>query len=209
MSQYLDPQFESWIGRTMKDQAGHKIGKVEDIYTDDDTGQPEWLSVTTGLFGANVSFVPVAGATPLGDHELQVQFPKEQVKEAPNAGSDGRLSPEEEARLYAHYGYDYDQERVRLQRWMDRERPDVIGRTTADVPGNAGADRFDDERLDPSPFPSSEPPMEPQDDDRLLRDEGVRASSRPGSGRAWEDDDLDQGPALTDRRPDPLHTRRR
>lgn len=194
MSLYLDPQYASWVGRTLKDRAGHKIGKVEDIYTDDDTGQPEWLSVTTGLFGSNVSFVPVAGATALGDDELQVQFPKEQVKDAPNAGSDDRLSPEEEARLYAHYGFDYDQERVRLQRWAEAYPSSMTTRS----PGG-----FDEDRVEGDPMPPSEPRLEPHDD-RLLAGEKMGTRPRPAP-RAWEDD---EGPALTDRRPDPLHTRR-
>lgn len=122
MSQQLTEQHESWIGRTLHDASGHKVGKIEDIYTDDDTGQPEWIAVTTGLFGSNVSFVPVAGASLAGD-DVMVPFPKEQVKEAPNAGADGQLSQEEEAHLYGHYGLDYDEERVRLQRWVEAESP--------------------------------------------------------------------------------------
>ncbi len=120
MSQQLTEQHESWIGRTLHDASGHKVGKIEDIYTDDDTGQPEWIAVTIGRFGSNVSFVPVAGASLTGD-DVMVPFPKEQVKEAPNAGADGQLSQEEEARLYGHYGLDYDEERVRLQRWVEAE----------------------------------------------------------------------------------------
>jgi len=126
MSLQLNEQFESWIGQTLNDASGHKVGKIDDIYTDDDTGQPEWLAVHTGLFGSNVSFVPVAGAT-AGEKGVQVQFPKNQVTDAPNAGSDGKLSEPEEARLYAHYGLDYDQERVRLQRWSEAEGADGTG----------------------------------------------------------------------------------
>jgi len=120
MSQHVIEQIDTWIGRMLIDEAGHKIGKVADVYTDDDTGQPEWFAVTTGLFGSNVSFVPLKGASPGGDG-LQVPFPKDQVKDAPNAGADGKLSEEEVARLYGHYGLDYDQERVRLQRWAESD----------------------------------------------------------------------------------------
>ncbi len=114
-TQDANERFESWIGRELKDASGHKIGQIEDMYTDDDTGKPEWLAVNTGHFGSNVSLVPLHGASSDGD-DIRVDFPKDQVKEAPNAGADGRLSESEEARLYAHYGLDYDQERVRLQR---------------------------------------------------------------------------------------------
>ena len=125
MSQQLTEQHESWIGRTLHDASGHKVGKIEDIYTDDDTGQPEWIAITTGLFGSNVSFVPVAGASLTGDH-VTVPFPKEQLKEALNAGADAKLSQEEEARLYGHYGLDYDEERVRLQRWVKAEGTQAV-----------------------------------------------------------------------------------
>lgn len=158
MSQQLTEQHESWIGRTLHDASGHKVGRIEDIYTDDDTGQPEWIAITTGLFGSNVSFVPVAGASLTGD-AVTVPFPKEQVKEAPNAGADGLLSQEEEARLYGHYGLDYDQERVRLQRWAEAEGTKAVPmahdgvRNTGDPLGDdsrhrsaLGGDRMEPER---------------------------------------------------------------
>ena len=99
-----DPR--AWRGHTVIDADGDKIGTVDDIYVDDDTGQPQWLSVSTGMVGKRVSFVPLAGATSQGD-QLMVAFPKETIKSAPNAESDGHLSREEEATLYRHYGIDY------------------------------------------------------------------------------------------------------
>ena len=44
---------------------GDKIGKVGQVYYDDDTDQPKWVTVNTGFFGTNESFVPVSGR---GDH---------------------------------------------------------------------------------------------------------------------------------------------
>ena len=41
----------SWQGRTMVDRDGDKVGTIESIYLDDQTGQPEWALVNTGLFG--------------------------------------------------------------------------------------------------------------------------------------------------------------
>ena len=41
---------------------GDKIGTIDDIYLDEQTGKPEWLAVRTGLFGSHVSFVPLAEA---------------------------------------------------------------------------------------------------------------------------------------------------
>ncbi len=160
---HLNEHFDSWIGRTLKDESGHKVGKVTDIYTDDDTGQPEWLAVNTGLFGSNVSFVPVNGAALAGD-DLQVPFPKDQVKQAPNAGADGVLSSEEEARLYAHFGYDYDQERVRLQRWVDADRAEHAGPTTGDERRSTWAE--DEEVFNERQEPTGSERHQPMDTER-------------------------------------------
>jgi uncharacterized protein (TIGR02271 family) len=95
--------FRSWIGRKAVDRNGDKIGRIDDIYADDDTGQPEWLTVHTGMFGGHVSFVPLRGAQAQGD-DLLVAYDKDQVKDAPRAEADGHLSEDEEDRLYEYYG---------------------------------------------------------------------------------------------------------
>src|SRR5215213_953308 len=57
-------ELSGWIGRTAVDRDGDKVGKIADVYLDDDTGQPEWLAVTTGMFGTGVSFVPLSLGVP-------------------------------------------------------------------------------------------------------------------------------------------------
>jgi stress response protein YsnF len=94
-------------GRTVVDPDGDKIGTVLDVYVDNQTDQPEWLAVTTGLFGTKVSFVPLSGASMFGE-DLQVPYTKTAVKDAPNAEADGQLSSDEEDALYAHYGRGWD-----------------------------------------------------------------------------------------------------
>jgi uncharacterized protein (TIGR02271 family) len=101
---------QSWQGRTMVDPAGDKLGTIEAIYLDDETGQPEWATVTSGLFTAKTAFVPLAGAEATGD-AIQVPYDKDQVKGAPSPQADGSLSQDDEAELYRHYGLDYSQHR--------------------------------------------------------------------------------------------------
>lgn len=101
-------QLSHWIGLQLDGPDGEKIGKVDDIYVDDLTGRPEWMAVTTGLFGTRRSFVPLASAR-LHDGHVVVPYGKDVVKDAPNAEHDGHLSPEEEARLYEHYGIRYSE----------------------------------------------------------------------------------------------------
>jgi hypothetical protein len=50
------------LGAAAHDPSGNKIGKVGQVYYDDDTDQPKWITVHTGLFGTNESFVPLQGA---------------------------------------------------------------------------------------------------------------------------------------------------
>ncbi|MBA3286611.1 MAG: PRC-barrel domain-containing protein, partial [Acidimicrobiia bacterium] len=95
-------QNDPLIGRNVVDNGGSKIGTVADVYVDDQTGQPAWLAVTTGLFGTKVSFVPLQDAELYGD-DVVVAYDKSLVKDAPRAEADGHLSPEDEAALYAHY----------------------------------------------------------------------------------------------------------
>jgi uncharacterized protein (TIGR02271 family) len=101
---------QSWQGRTMVDPAGDKLGTIDAIYLDDETGQPEWATVTSGLFSAKTTFVPLAQAQVTGD-SVQVPYEKDQVKAAPSTEADGQLSQDEEAELYRHYGLDYSEHR--------------------------------------------------------------------------------------------------
>jgi uncharacterized protein (TIGR02271 family) len=99
-----------WRGSTAVDTHGEKIGTIEEIYLDRETGKPEWLAVKTGMFGSKVSFIPVAETSTAGG-EVRVPYDKQQVKDAPKAEADGDLSQEEEASLYRHYGLDYSEAR--------------------------------------------------------------------------------------------------
>ena len=101
---------QSWQGRTMVDPAGDKLGTIDAIYLDDETGQPEWATVTSGLFTAKTAFVPLAQAQDTGD-SVQVPYDKQQVTDAPSMEAGGQLSQDEEAELYRHYGLDYSEHR--------------------------------------------------------------------------------------------------
>ncbi|MGZ4567373.1 MAG: DUF2382 domain-containing protein [Blastococcus sp.] len=91
------------IGRDVYDETGDKIGSASEVYLDDETGQPEWVTVRTGLFGTKESFVPIRDAD-LTDDGVRVPVSKARVKDAPKIDTDGHLSPQEEQELYRYYG---------------------------------------------------------------------------------------------------------
>ncbi len=93
-------------GSTAYGSDGAKIGAVGQIYLDDQTGQPAWVTVNTGLFGSNESFVPLTEASYTGDR-LTVPYDQDTIKSAPNVSEDGHLSPEDEQRLYEYYNLSY------------------------------------------------------------------------------------------------------
>jgi uncharacterized protein (TIGR02271 family) len=91
----------------MVDRDGDRIGTIDAIYVDDQTGQPEWALVNTGLFGTKSTFVPLAQASDRNG-DVQVPYQKQLVKDAPRIDTDQHLSEAEEQELWRHYGLDYD-----------------------------------------------------------------------------------------------------
>ena len=96
----------SWRGSQLNDREGEKIGRIEEIYLDEETERPEWALVNTGLFGSKSTFVPITNASSDKDG-VRVPFEKDQVKDAPGVEAEGELSQQQEAELYSHYGMDY------------------------------------------------------------------------------------------------------
>ena len=126
-------QAYDWRGRTVVGEDGDKIGKLDEVYLDQQTGEPEWALVNTGRFGTKSSFVPLAGAAPAGE-DVQVRFTKEQVKDAPGIDPDGELSQREEQKLFEHYGLDYSGGRSGTRRAEDEvDARDARGRATDDA----------------------------------------------------------------------------
>ena len=90
-------------GGTAYGPDGDKVGTVGQIYLDNDTGQPGWATVSTGLFGTKESFVPLSDAT-TSEGGLRLAYDKDRIKGAPQVDADRELSPAEEDELYAYYG---------------------------------------------------------------------------------------------------------
>jgi uncharacterized protein (TIGR02271 family) len=106
MATYPREDVLSWRGRDLIGNDGDKIGSIEDVYLDRGTQEPEWVVVTTGLFGNKRTFVPLSGAQSAEDG-VRVPFDKATVKDAPRIDPDGALSSAEERELYRHYGREY------------------------------------------------------------------------------------------------------
>jgi uncharacterized protein (TIGR02271 family) len=97
---------EELRGVAVNGSGGDRLGRVEDVYLDNDTGRPEWASVKTGLFGGHVSLVPMSAAE-WNSGELTVPFGRSQVKEAPHHDPGREISEADERELFTYYGIPY------------------------------------------------------------------------------------------------------
>jgi len=93
---------ENLEGRTAHGSDGSKIGKLEEVYLDQQTDRPSWGVVKTGHVGGR-RFVPLSDARSDGD-DVRLGVTKDQIKDAPSTKEDEHLSPEVESRLREHYG---------------------------------------------------------------------------------------------------------
>jgi PRC-barrel domain len=96
-----------WHGKMLLDRNGDKIGKLQDVYVDVETDEPQFGTVKEGLIGRHLTFVPLAGLQ-IGPDDLQVTVTKDQVKSAPEIEMHGEeLSQADESTLYHHFEMNY------------------------------------------------------------------------------------------------------
>ena len=93
---------EAYVGKTAVDPQGDKIGSVGQVYVNDESGQPDWITVNTGLFGMKENFAPLHGSSFDGDN-LVLPFDKTVVKDSPDVADSSHLDPDEQQSLYSYY----------------------------------------------------------------------------------------------------------
>jgi stress response protein YsnF len=92
-------------GQTALDVNGDKLGKIGQVYVDDQTSAPLWVTIATGMFGTKESFAPLHGSNASADG-LQLAVSKDMVKDAPGVDADGHIGDSENDALYDYYaGY--------------------------------------------------------------------------------------------------------
>ena len=134
---FTQEEARTLAGATAYDQVGQKVGQVATVYQDQATGEPEWLTVKTGLFGMKETFVPLALARTRGQGEVELAADKDIITAAPKIDPDGELSPAEEQQLYSYYGLGYGQ-------WdSPADLPGTSGQAAAGGYGAPGAQGHD------------------------------------------------------------------
>ena len=137
-------RIEDLANATAYDVDGDKVGGVKDVYVNDTTGQPDFVSVNHGLFGGGDSIVPLRGHT-LRDGELHLAFPKERIEDAPDLDENGHLTTEDQDAFYRHYGLENTQD---VTTYETGNRFAETGAAGAGAAGAAGAGYAAGERRD-------------------------------------------------------------
>ena len=92
-----------WLGKPILDRDGERIGKLQDVYVDVETDEPQFGTVKEGTFSRHLTFVRLVGVQ-VGPDYLQVTATKEQVRSAPDIELHGEeLSQADESTLYHHF----------------------------------------------------------------------------------------------------------
>ena len=92
---------EELVGRELLDESGRDIGRITDLYVDDD-GRPHWLLVDTKFFQGFLSVIPVTDVI-VTDKGLHVHYGMEKLTGAPNVMGDKPYAPHREGVLYDYY----------------------------------------------------------------------------------------------------------
>ena len=95
---------DQYAGHTVVDESGTKIGKVDDLFLDEND-QPEYFGVKMGFLGTSSTLIPVDITTT--DHErgiIEVSQPKSIVQDGPAFDDDREITPEYENEVRSYYG---------------------------------------------------------------------------------------------------------
>jgi uncharacterized protein (TIGR02271 family) len=96
---------DRFAGYTVYDQAGEKIGKVDDLFVDE-SDQPEYIGVKMGFLGTSSTLIPweAVSSTDDEDRAITVATNKDTAKSGPAFDDDREITPEFEQQVYSYYG---------------------------------------------------------------------------------------------------------
>jgi uncharacterized protein (TIGR02271 family) len=95
---------DRYAGYTVYDQDYEKIGKVDDLFLDENES-PEYIGVKMGFLGTRSTLIPFEMARVNDERQvIEVSKDKETVKNGPTFDDDKEITPEFENEVYSYYG---------------------------------------------------------------------------------------------------------
>src|SRR5215203_3449846 len=95
---------DQYTGYTVVDESGSKIGKVDDLFLDEDD-QPEYFGVKMGFLGTSSTLIP-ADITTVNNEQgfIEVSQPKSTVQDGPAFDDDREITSDYENEVRSYYG---------------------------------------------------------------------------------------------------------
>src|SRR3712207_1598038 len=95
---------DRFSGYEVYDPSGEKIGKVDDLFLDEND-QPEYIGVKMGFLGTSSTLIPMdVVSVDETQRSLTVSQPKSTVQNGPAFDDDREITPEYEAEVRSFYG---------------------------------------------------------------------------------------------------------
>jgi uncharacterized protein (TIGR02271 family) len=95
---------DRYAGYTVYDQDYEKIGKVDDLFLDENDS-PEYIGVKMGFLGTRSTLIPFEMARVNDERQvIEVSKDKETVKNGPTFDDDREITPDFENEVYSYYG---------------------------------------------------------------------------------------------------------
>ncbi|MFC7329313.1 PRC-barrel domain-containing protein [Marinactinospora rubrisoli] len=164
------------IGHRLLDRQGNSVGKIGQVYFDDQTDAPKWVTVRSGFLGTRENFVPLQGARTVRS-DLQVPYDKDTIRRAPSFDIDQHISVEQEDRVYQHYGLEPEspgQVSATRESWGAPAGP------LSEPPGMPESDDITDVPAAEEPAATEPPPTEPGPERSSLAHEAIRETFDEG-----------------------------
>ena len=95
---------DRFAGYEAYDQSGEKIGKVDDLFVDENDN-PEYIGVKMGFLGTRSTLIPMEICTvDEAGQRINVATDKETAKNGPTFDDDREVTPDFENEVYSYYG---------------------------------------------------------------------------------------------------------
>jgi uncharacterized protein (TIGR02271 family) len=145
-------------GYEVYDQAGEKIGKVDDLFVDEND-QPQYIGVKMGFLGTHSTLIPMEIATvDEATSRIEVATDKDTAKNGPAFDDDREITPDFENEVHSYYGLQStestqttgettDEDELRVQRSEEELRAGTREREAGEV-GVRKTVRTERERLE-------------------------------------------------------------
>ena len=95
---------DRFSGYEVYDQSGQKIGKVDDLFVDENDN-PEYIEVKMGFLGTRSTLIPMEIAQlEEASSRITVSAEKQTVKDGPTFDDDREITPDFENEVHSYYG---------------------------------------------------------------------------------------------------------